>query len=175
VKALEAKRVSLSIEERQKEMARALQLILERLGDRKINAFSLDPTEPPFSDIHQTTWIELQEMNYVRPLLKSSRFSLTGSGWLRALQHSGATRNRSFDRDSETLLASIKRQVKGGHGARIVMLKALARDSGLSESWIYNALESDLLEAHYGRKGATWAHGFEGSMIHVPRTFGLKL
>ena len=58
---------------------------------------------------------------------------------------------------------------------RIVTLKALARDSGLSESWIYNAIESNLLEAHYGRKGVTWASRLEATMIYVPFAFGIKL
>jgi hypothetical protein len=167
--------VSLSIDERQKDMARALQLVLEQLGDEKIQVFSFDPANRPFSVITPTTWRDLEESNYVRLQTDSNRLRLTGSGWLRALQHSGATRNRSFDRDSEKLLASIRKQVKGRHAARMIPIKALARESGLSENWIYNAIESKLFEVHYGRKGGTWVHGFEGRMVYVPGTFGMKL
>ena len=154
------------------DLTRALQLLLRQLGDRKINIFSFDPTIPPFCSVAEATWTELRDMNYVHSALNSSGYCLTGSGWLRALQRAGATRNRDFDRDSEKLLASINKLAKR---ARLATLKALAQDSGLPENWIYNAIESNLLEVHYGRKGANWARGFEGTMIYVPRGFGTKL
>ena len=129
--------MGVSIEERQLDLTRALQLLLRQLGDQKINIFSFDPTVPPFSSVAEATWDELREMNYVHAMLNPSEYGLTGSGWLRALQRSGATRNRDFDRDAEKLLASITKLAKR---ARLATLKALAQESDLPESWIYNAI-----------------------------------
>jgi hypothetical protein len=169
-------RMSISKEERQTDTALALQLMLQHVGDRRISECFFDSTEPPFNAIQRTTWTELQESNCVKPFLDSQHYCLSGSGWLQALQETGTTRDRAFQRAAEKLLASIKKHVKGRQGnVRMVGLQTLARNSGLSENWIYNAIESNLIEAQFKRQGPTWVHGFEGTAIHVPITFGREL
>ena len=168
--------MSVSKEEPQTDTALALQLMLRHVGDRKISDCIFDSTESPFNAIQRTTWTELQENNCVRPFLDSQHYGLTGRGWLRALEKAGTTRDRAFLRAAEKLLASIKKLVKGSQGGvRMVTLQTLARESGLSENWIYNAIESNLIEARYNKQGPTWVHGFEGTAIHVPTRVGTEL
>jgi len=95
---------------------------------------------------------------------------------LHALQESGATQDKAFRRNGHKLIASIKRRVKDGQaGVGMVSPQILARDSGLPENWIWNAVESNLIEAEFKPQGVKWAHGFEGKIIHVPIDFGKDL
>ena len=95
---------------------------------------------------------------------------LSGNRWMPASQAS--SRHRSPGGDVRTLFVSLKKLVRSAPGARMVTLQALAYESGLSEAWIYHAIEDKLIEARLHRKGATWARGFEGAMIYVPIRFG---
>jgi hypothetical protein len=155
--------MSLSKEARQRD---ALQLMLQRLGDRRISACFFDTTKPPFNAIQQTTWAELQQGSYLKANLK--RYRLTAAGWLRALQESGLLQDPVFKQDVGKLVQSVKTNVKDRQRGTLMTVETIARDSGLSENWIYNAIESNVIEKQFGRTGATWAHGFvEGTMIHL--------
>jgi hypothetical protein len=168
--------MSISKAERQTDTVLAFQLMLQHVGDRKISECFFVSTEPPFSAIQLTTWTELEAGDFVRPFLGSQHYSLTGRGWLRALEESGAPRDKTFLRAAEKLLTSIKKHVKGGQGSvRMVTLQTLAQNSGLPENWIYNVVESNLIEAHFNRHGPTWVHGFEGTAVHVPIRVGMEI
>lgn len=168
--------MSFSTEERRTDAALALRLMLQQVGDRRIGECLFDGTQPPFDGVPEPTWAELQESNCVKPFLDSKHYSLTGKGWLRALQESGATKGKEFRRNANKLIASIKRRVKDGQaGVAMVSPQILARDCGLAETWIWNAVESNLIEAECKRQGVKWVHGFEGKMIHVPSDFGKDL
>ena len=163
-------------EERQAETSAALQLMLHHVGDRRISESFFDRTQPPFNTLSETTWSELQESNCAIPFFDSKHFRLTGNGWLRALRESGATKEKVFRRNGEKLISAIKKRVKGMQpGTRMIAPQVLAQDSRLPESFISNAVESNLIEAEFNQRGVTWAHGFEGKMIHVPIEFGQEL
>jgi DNA-directed RNA polymerase specialized sigma54-like protein len=92
------------------------------------------------------------------------------------LSKTAAPRDKTFLRAAEKLLTSLKRHVKGDQGSvRMVTLQTLAQNAGLSESWIHNVVESNLIEALYNRHGPTWVHGSEWTAIHVPITVGTEL
>ena len=142
--------MSLSKEERQRD---ALQLMLQRL-DGRISMCFFDTTKPPFNAIQQTTWAELQQSNYLKANLK--RYRLTAAGWLRALQESGLIQDPVFQQDVGKLFQSVKNNIKDKDRPRgtLMTVETIARDSGLSENWIYNAIESNLIEKQFGRTGA---------------------
>jgi hypothetical protein len=166
--------VSLSKQDRENDKALALQLMLKGIGENRINMSFFDTARPPLNVIRKTSWVELQQEQYVAPLFGLSRYALTGAGWLRALRHTGKTKDPVFQRDVGKLFATLKKQVKGRERDGMVTLAAAAQESGLSESWIFNAIESNLLEYEFQKKGAKWCQGFEGTMIFVPVTFGLE-
>jgi hypothetical protein len=162
--------------EQQTDTALAFRLMLQHVGDRRISECFFDTTGPPFNGIARTTWTDLEESNCVKPVLGSQHYGFTGRGWLRALQETGAARDRRFLRSAKVLLASIQKSVKGKQAnARMMSIQTLAEHSGLSANWIYNAIESNLIAAHFNKQGPAWVHGFEGTAIHVPMTFGLEL
>jgi hypothetical protein len=168
--------MSLTGPERRTDTAGALQLMLRHVGDRRISDWCFDAAQEPFDTIPQATWVELHEDGFVAPLRESpTKYTLTGKGWLRALQESGATREKAFRRKCNDLIAAIQKHVKGGSGARMISPHTLARVCDVSEDWIYNAVESNLIEAEFERHGIVWANGFEGKMIHVPIGFGREL
>lgn len=85
-----------------------------------------------------------------------ARYALTGSGWLQALRDSGVVQDPVFLRDAGKLFATLKKHVKGREQNSMITLDNAAKESRLSESWIFNAIESNLLQAVFGKEGAVW-------------------
>jgi hypothetical protein len=167
--------MSLSKQERETDKSLALRLMLRGLGNNRINMTFFEASISPLVAIRQTTWTELLQENRVTSLFNLPRYALTGSGWLKALQDGGTTKNPIFQRDVGKLFATLKRHVKGRENDSILTLATVAQESGLNENWIFNAIESNLLESVFGKKGTGWCRGFEGSLIFVPSMFGLEL
>jgi hypothetical protein len=167
--------MSVAVEDRTTHAAGALQLMVQHVGDRRISDCAFDAAQEPFNSVPTATWLELKENGFVQRLHHSTHYTLTGEGWLRALRESGAMREKAFHRRCGDLIAAIKKQVKRAQSGRLVSPQTLARDCGVSADWIYNAVESNLIESEFNRHGITWANGFEGQMIHVPAAFGREL
>jgi len=167
--------MSLAREGRPTDEAAALQLMLQNLGDRRISDCLFDVAQAPLNVVPQAIWLDLQENSYVEHSRDSRHYILTGRGWLRALQESRATQDKTFRRTVSNLIEAIKKHFKGGHVGRMVSPQTLAQESGIPENWIYNAVESNLIEGEFQKRGIVWANGFEGKLIHVPAAFGSEL
>jgi hypothetical protein len=154
----------------------ALKLFLEQLGDHWIKTSLIDPNASTYSDIYQTTWMELEN----RCLIAQSivyQFVLTGYGWEKALALTGK-RNDTTREQIGRICQSLKLRVKGRAnpaGVEFVTIQDIKGDTGLSEGFISNIIEAKLIEQWLNREGAHWADGFDGRMVVVPLNFGLDI
>ncbi len=153
----------------------ALRLILVELGDRPIFATFFDPRSDSFKGILATTWKELCDQRWLeeRELYGYAHYRLTGTGWMEALWRTGAGEKPELRESSGKLARALKAHVEGRHEDVIVELSRLADESGLSPAWVFNAIESNLLEILHRNRGAQWED--RGTLVRIPLNFGIDL
>jgi hypothetical protein len=169
--------MSLSEEERLRNLHLALGLMLQELGDNSIDVGIFELKAEKFKDVRSTTWKELEDRYWIERMdtIGHPMCRLTGSGWLAAIDLSWGDVKTLFEARLSTLAATLKGEVKGRDEDGYVYLDSLATISGLPENWIYNAIEARLLEHRFNRKGAYWYDPRAGSrLIHIPVDFGLE-
>jgi hypothetical protein len=71
------------------------------------------------------------------------------------------------------LTATLKRKVKGRTASAVVDLDSAAEESGISPGWIFNAIDSRLINRVHRRRDASWLEGARGRLIVVPVDFGM--
>jgi len=162
--------MSLSEKQRLDNVDLALSLFLKAAdGKWFIHAF-FNGEDPIFSDILSTTWDELQRRHYIATALRDS-FVFTEYGWRIALEK--ANKKSEFNEQLGRLCASLKKQVDGRTQQAATTVEDLARDTGLSDYFIRNVIDSDLIGHWLNRHGAKWADPrFRGKLIVVPIGFG---
>ncbi|MGA2881297.1 MAG: hypothetical protein ABSG13_20300 [Bryobacteraceae bacterium] len=172
--------MSLSGEERLRNLALALRLMLQELADNAIDIamFELkaETFAETFKDVRTTTWKEFEDRYWIRRMdaIGHPMCRFTGSGWLAAIDLVWDDVKTLFEARLATLAAALKGEVKGRDEDAYVYLDSLAATSGLPESWIFNTIEAGLLEHRFNRKGAHWYDRRSGSpLIHIPVDFGL--
>ncbi len=153
----------------------AFHLILLALGGRAILESFFDQRSDSFKEILATTWKELCDQRWLeeRDLYGYPHYRLTGPGWMEALWRTGAGEKTELREWSGTLARALKEHVKGRHQDTTVEVSKLAEESGLSPAWIFNAIESNLLETLHRKRGAQWED--RGTLIRVPLNFGMDL
>jgi hypothetical protein len=122
-----------------------------------------DARSAKFAAVHRTTWQELDRCGMLKART-FDRYELTGPGRIQ---------DPEFKKKVGCLAAAIKAKVKGRAGPGFADRAELARETGLSEFFIYDAIDSGLLCEIFGRIGATWA--LEDQMknsIDIPPDFG---
>jgi hypothetical protein len=142
--------MSVSDDRRREEKRRALCSILERLGDRCVLEYSVEPTDLEYVDVLQTTWRELLDDGLIDDQLSTmgrSVFRLTCYGWLRALTLSNEIDSAETRVRCTKLARALKAVVKGrsSYHDEFVSIETLARNTGLPDGWIFNAIKSRLL------------------------------
>jgi hypothetical protein len=164
--------MSLSKEARAAECGIVLESMLAALGASAIDETLFDPQHPPFQDSHATTWDELAGQGWIEEL--EGQYRLTGTGWLGALRLTKQLGDQRFLNDVGRALAAMKAHIKasGRKNATLVPLKQIAQEAGLPEGFVYNLIESRLVEEHHGRTGARWRD--KGRMILIPRDFNIE-
>jgi hypothetical protein len=163
--------VTWSKEQRNENMVLALRLMLDRIGDRAVDLVFLDSDEPEFKEVFPTTWVDLERRGFVK---RSPPYRLTGAGWLEAL-HVAERLDDEFDRDLGILCASLKSKVDGRREKAVVDVSQIVRETGLSEDWVFNVIESDAISRRYGRTGAYWHPSDRMKhVIEVPLDFGME-
>jgi hypothetical protein len=131
-----------------------------------------DARSAKFAAVHRTTWQELDRCGMLKART-FDRYELTGPGWIAGLKATGRIQDPEFKKKVGCLAAAIKAKVKGRAGPGFADRAELARETGLSEFFIYDAIDSGLLCEIFGRIGATWA--LEDQMknsIDIPPDFG---
>lgn len=172
--------MSVADNERREDKRRALCLIRERLRDQYVWEYRVEPTDPGFTDVLQTTWRELLDDGLIddeRSSFNRPIFRLTSYGWLRALALGGEIDSPETRRRCTQLARALKAVVKGraSHYDEFVSIETLATNAGLPEGWIFNAIKSKLLGVVFpdDRWDAQIDHGSH-DLVRVSPTFGLN-
>jgi hypothetical protein len=153
----------------------ALRALMAELNSGAISATFFDPKSSSFKEVLQTTWKELIDQGWLEGLELYGRvhFRLTGSGWVEGLYRTDAATDPRLTGNLAVLAAVLKGYVKGRDSDAIVEFSTLLRDSSLPSGWVFNAIDSNLFEKLWRRRGAHW--GERGILVAVPLNFGLKL
>jgi hypothetical protein len=172
--------MSVSDDQRREDKRRTLCTILQQLGDRHFSAYGVEPTDPEFADVLQTTWRELMDDGLLDDKHSSMGhpvFRLTSHGWLRAMALSGQLDSVEVRDRCRRLARALKSVVKGrsSHYDEFVDVDTIAAAAELPPGWVFNAIKSKLLgvvfpddrwDAHLDPKSR--------STIRVSPTFGLN-
>ena len=163
--------MSLSGHEKSEECKTVLTTMLAVLGASAIDETLFDPCSE-FEGVHATTWDELVRNEWIEHLAAVDRYRLTGTGWLGALRLTGQLGENRFEVNIGKTLGAMKTHVKGRAYSAVVSLRQIAQEADLSEGFVYNVVESKLVEKHHGRTGAKWQD--RGRLIFIPRDFNIE-
>ena len=167
--------MSLSDESRLAAINALLTRMLNGLGERGFDEIRFEVNAETFRDIPHTTWLELEGMGYVKAAhaVGSPGHQLTGGGWIAALKAAGTFEGQR-DR-AVRLRTALKDVVKGRplEGA-VTDLHELTAKTGLPMDWIWNALQSRLVQLMWpwDHLDIRLEHG--GRVIRVPGRFGSR-
>jgi hypothetical protein len=162
--------LSLSVRQRLDNVDLALSLLLrEAEGKWFIHAF-VGRGDPAFAEILATTWEELHRRRYIAQI-RLNLFVLTGYGWRIALEK--ANKKNEFNEDLGLLCASLKARVVGRTCPAVANVEDLAKETGLPDYFIRNAIDGELIRRWLNRHAAKWAdRQFHGTLIAIPIDFG---
>ena len=156
----------------------AVRIMFNELGSEWVKIKNFEPHKPEFAEISPTTWDDLVDAGFVH--LYTSGFplySLTGAGWIAALNIAGKWNTEELREKTGVLSSSLKRHVEGRQVDANVPVMQVVQESGLEENWIRNAIESHLIRELFHQIDAEWDPGDPDFNNHIliPRRFGHKL
>jgi hypothetical protein len=161
--------------DRRNDAEKLLGALLEALGDDAIDLRLFDPDSPEFGGFLKTSWSELETSEFVAstPVPPGFVYRLTPTGWVEALVRRGFLDDEHIKDRLASLAAALKRKVKGRVVSAVVDLDTLARESRIPTGWIFNAVDSRLLNRVHRRRDAFWLGGGRGRLVVVPTDFGM--
>lgn len=166
--------MTISKEKRMEDLEKALMLMLEQIGDRRLNSVPFKLGELPFDTILPTSWPTLEQYGWItitRYFGGAGHFRLTGHGWLTAMRAGGHTDTEHFNQKLGLLMKTLKAKVDGRSRIALVRVAEVAATSGLPEAFIWNIIESDAITVLKDRESADWA-GSGSNVIKIPIGFG---
>jgi len=166
--------MTLSADDRRRDMGLARELIIQAVGGHALDSVECDTDEPPFNQILPTTWKVLEDRVLIRRTPGwGRRCELTGDGWYVCMKALGKFNEPEFHGMMQTLAAALQKQIKGRRDEALVYAESLANAAGLPLDFVFNAIESRLLDHEFNIEGAYWdEHGRTGMWIRVPIDFG---
>jgi hypothetical protein len=154
----------------------ALRVILDVVGDEHLDGALFELNDSRFRDIITTTWEHLEASGCLKQVGMWHR--LTSDGWIRALQAAGRLCDPKMKEKLGRLCARIKRRCEEG-GVRHrtgVTIQELSEDTGFSEGWISNVIESHLIRMCFQQEDCEWEPGdYNKNYVMIPARFGLDL
>ena len=166
--------MTLSRDDLAKNLDDAILILMDNLHGRSALEAFIDERYDVDSRILPTTWRKLKEQYLVRQASNHRwLFTLSGHGWIRGLKLRGEFDTEEIKQNTGKLAAALKRKVKAINRAhdQFTDVSEMANETGLSEVFVRNAIESDLIRALFGTKGAEWDTGGWGRFIRVPTEF----
>ena len=165
--------MSLSKEARIQNLEDAIRLLMGRLHGQCFMGVFLDERLDLGERILPTTWEELKSRYLVRQTNSRWSYTLSGRGWIAGLKLLGQFDTEEMKSKVGTLCAALKAKVKGRTHADYAEVGDVAKETGLSEDFVRDAIESDLSRELFGTKGAEWSPQGRGRSIRIPNDFGL--
>ena len=154
--------MTLSRNDRDSNADLALRMMLQELPeDRPYEWVEVDGDKDPFLSIFPTTWKDLVRRGLVKEHT-FNRYQLTGHGWISALKLCGKFDSQEFKEKAGKLRAALRKSLrKSPLGDRKtderVTMVYLQNETGLPESFIYNAIDSHLLYHLFNMRDVQWA------------------
>ena len=167
--------MSISRQKRTENLDEALRLMLSIIGDGRLHWTLFDLNDARFTGILTTTWEELEAAGSVERVQWDYRF--TAYGWLKALEAAGRLGDTEMKEKLGKLSAAMKRRCEeGGRHRDGSTIQELAQETGFSEDWIYNVVESHLIRECLNRVDCNWEPGDQmKNYVMIPARFGLPL
>lgn len=154
----------------------ALRVILDIVGDKHLDGALFEFGDARFRNIITTTWEHIEAGGRLKQV--GAWHSLTPRGWIKALQAAGKLCDPKMKEKLGWLCAPIKRRCEEG-GVRHrngVTIQKLSEETGFSEGWISNVIESHLIRICFRQEGCEWEPGDDNkNYVMIPARFGLKL
>jgi hypothetical protein len=158
-------------------MADALQILLERLGERPIDISEVKDDDPAVRSIYRTTWRDLQDEGLIKPhyTIGSCGYFLTGPGWLRAMKDAGRLDTPEFHIAFGQLNATLRRfaDIRGEDDFQ--QFHVVAAEAKVAEPWLYNVLKSEIWQRKYSKFGAKVIEEQMENMVFIPSRFNMPL
>lgn len=155
----------------------ALRIMLGIIGNGRLDSELFEPADDRFKGILLTTWEELEEDGCLKRM-SIWDYRLTAHGWLKALNAAGTLGSSGIKEQLGKLCATMKRRCEeGGRHRDGATIQELADDTGFSEDWIYNVVESHLIRECLNRVDCDWEPGDEymKNYVMIPARFGLPV
>ncbi|MGA3095003.1 MAG: hypothetical protein ABSF25_00995 [Bryobacteraceae bacterium] len=165
--------MSLSKDARLQNLEEAIRLLMGSLHGQCFMGVLLDERYDVDERILGTTWDELKSRSLVRQTNSRWSYTLSGRGWILGLKLLGEFGTDEMRGKVGTLCSVLKAKVKGRAHANYATVGDIATESGLSDGFVRDAIESDLIRELFGTKGAEWSPQDRGSSIRIPNDFGL--
>jgi hypothetical protein len=148
--------------------------MLKTVGEQALDRFDFPSFKAPYDQIMRTTWDEMEARGFVEVVNRwnGNTYILSGYGWYVAMKASGQTDDPEF-RKRLGVVAVLKGAIKGRRDDAVMEIDDVATKSGLPEDFIYNVIESRIIDREFNRHGAWWHPQFKpGTTIKVPVSFG---
>jgi hypothetical protein len=160
--------MSASDQDRRVNMALALRLMMLDLGE-PYEWQEHDAKATKFDAVMRTTWDELAERGLVKPRT-FDRYELTGPGWIAGLRITGAFDDDEFRRKAGALQKALKGRIKPENREQwgTADRTEIAIETGLSEFFVYDAVDSHLLGELFGIIDAAWGEGDDEELYRHP-------
>jgi hypothetical protein len=167
--------MSLSNADRLVNIQDTLRIALIHLGDNAISAKWLDESDQAFANVFPTTWKHLTDTWHAieRHTHTSRSYELTGLGWRKALEVSGELERPEFKERLGKLCAAFKDTLKDRQNPAFPMLREFAEQTGIPWQFIFNVIESGVIEYCFKQRGVGWYK--RGAVIRIPIDVGLDL
>jgi hypothetical protein len=161
--------MTLSSDDRCKNLNEALIAFLNRLGDGQFDVFCITPTDYP--DALPTTWTEATNRRLLRDMdMNVEMYKFTPSGYVTALTLSGRSDEQQFREGLGNLCRVLKDSLEERTHFALIPFEELVKKSAVTKEFAHNALDADLIRHILGRIGAEW----DGEdLVKVPHDFGL--
>jgi hypothetical protein len=155
-------------------LANALKLMTQEVGENTMWSVFIDANKPEYQDILPTTWKDLVD----RYMVKDhgwGRYQLTGRGWLKGVKLLDLPETPEFNQKMSQLAATLKSRVKGRQQEALVDVWTVAKESGVTVDFVWNAIESKLLDNCFSMKGASFNPNDQNRhYVIIPIDFGME-
>jgi hypothetical protein len=169
--------MTISNKDRNDAINTALRRMLDALGDRWIGVTRFEVASDEFSDLPQTTWLELKEEMWVRTAHDSSgyAFKLTGPGLIEAMTRCGSLDSQEHKAGCVVLKTAFKSLIKGRElSGGSTDIWTLVAQTKLTDNWIWNALDARFLVQQWPDEYVDVEVRSGGRDLRVPANFGMK-
>ena len=175
--------MTLSENDRRENLTLALRLIGDEVGEKHVGT-ELEREQPAFKTIFPTTWEALVDAGHLYQT-DIWHYQLTAKGWIEILRITGRLCSEEMKRNLGNLCGIFKKcleeanqrlgQPNRTHEEKID-ISVVVSQSGFPEPWIYNVIDSYLIELCLKQIGIFWAEDDENkNYIIIPIDFGLPL